>query len=844
MALGSAAPPAGLSLAVVGLSAAGCAFAWYIGGYFAFVAALVGLITVAGVGLNVLVGLTGQISLGHVGFYAIGAYCVAILTLAGIDYWLAFLAAGVLAGAVGALLALPALRVTGPYLAMVTIAFGFIVEHGAIEARGLTGGQNGMMGFSGPHFGGVAFTETQIAMFAIILAGLAMLLFQRLLYSGWGRAMLAVRDSEVAARSTGLSPTVVKTVAFAISAALTGLAGAVLAPLMMFIAPSSFHFSQSILFLFAVLVGGAGWTLGPLVGALVTVLLPEILADLAEYRLLFFSATLILVLWLAPSGLVGAATRLLDRRRQRAPVMPLAGDIGRFIDRDRTGQPLLVDGIGISFGGIHAAQDISFRAEPGKVTSIIGPNGAGKTTALNMIGAFYRPQTGSIRLGDIELAGRSPTRVSRAGVARTYQTTKLFETLSVFDNILIAMRRGSLGNPVGALARDEDARAASALLHFVGYRDSIERLAGDLPHVDRRLVEVARALALGPRVLLLDEPAAGLSEAEKHKLAALIRTIADHGVAIVLVEHDMGMVMGISDHIVVLDAGKPIAAGTPDEIRDDPAVIAAYLGTGEIQARPRAAARDGAAEPVLDVAGLTAGYGAAPVLKNVDLSVAQGEMVGLLGANGAGKSTTMRAIVGLLRPVRGRITLETVDIQHRAAHEIARQGVALVPEGRQVFPELTVLDNIRIGAHRRGSGDYADEIDRLLERFPRLRARLHLRAGLISGGEQQMLAIARGLMAKPRVLLLDEPSLGLAPGIIEELFAVLADLRDEGTTVLIVDQMASMTLALADRAYVLQQGEVVRSGSAAEIGADSALEAAYLGGGTELVEDAERVGIP
>lgn len=248
MATRSATPPAGLSVAIVALTVAGCAFAWYVGGYFAFVAALVGLTTVAGVGLNILVGLTGQISLGHVGFYAIGAYCVAILSLSGVDYWLAFLAAGALAGAVGALLALPALRVTGPYLAMVTIAFGFIVEHGAIEARGLTGGQNGLMGFSGPHLGGDPFTETEIAMMAMVMAGLAMLLFQRLLYSGWGRAMLAVRDSDIAARSTGLSPTVIKTVAFAISAALTGLAGAVLAPLMMFIAPSSFHFSQSILF--------------------------------------------------------------------------------------------------------------------------------------------------------------------------------------------------------------------------------------------------------------------------------------------------------------------------------------------------------------------------------------------------------------------------------------------------------------------------------------------------------------------------------------------------------------------------------------------------------------------
>ena len=823
-----------LALAILAITIAGAGFAWMIGGYFAFVGALVALTTVVGVGLNVLVGLTGQISLGHVGFYALGAYAVAILTLSGVDYWIAFLAAGVLTGAVGALLALPALRVTGPYLAMVTIAFGFIVEHGTIEARDLTGGQNGLMGFAGPHLGGSDFDDRQIAVFAVLLAGASMLLFQRLRNSAWGRAMLAVRDSEIAARSTALSPIVVKTSAFALSAAMTGLAGAVFAPLMMFIAPSSFMFSQSILFLFAVMVGGVGWTLGPLAGALVTVLLPELLADLAEYRLLFFSVMLILVLWIAPSGIVGALARLLHRGERVVP--PVAGEeeVVRFIGRAKDGLALVAEGIGISFGGIRAASDVSFRAAPGQVTSIIGPNGAGKTTVLNMIGAFYRPGAGSIRLGESEFAGRTATEVSRGGVARTYQTTKLFEALSVLDNILIALRRGNLGNPILTLGGSEDeVRLASALLHFVGYRGSVTTLAGDLPHVDRRLVEVARAMALKPRVLLLDEPAAGLSEAEKKELSALIRAIADHGLTVVLVEHDMGLVMGISDHIVVLDAGRPIASGLPEEIRANPAVIEAYLGSGEIEARPRAATWTPAAESVLEVEKLVAGYGAAPVLKEIGLSVGQGEMVGFLGANGAGKSTTMRAIVGLLRPVAGRITLDGTEIQQKKAHEIARGGVALVPEGRQVFPEMSVRDNIRIGAYRRGSGDYDGEIAALLERFPRLKDRIDLRAGLLSGGEQQMLAVARGLMSRPKVLLLDEPSLGLAPAMIEELFAVLADLRDEGVTILIVDQMARMTLTVADRAYVLEQGRVVRSGAASEIAGDASLEAAYLGGGDD-----------
>jgi ABC-type branched-subunit amino acid transport system ATPase component len=232
---------------------------------------------------------------------------------------------------------------------------------------------------------------------------------------------------------------------------------------------------------------------------------------------------------------------------------------------------------------------------------------------------------------------------------------------------------------------------------------------------------------------------------------------------------------------------------------------------------------------VLTTQALTAGYGAAPVLDRVAIEVRPGETVALLGANGAGKSTTMRALAGLLRPVDGRIVLEDRSIAHLPAHAIARLGLALVPEGRQVFPELTVIENIRLGAHGRAAPIDPAEIEALLTRFPRLRDRATSRAGLLSGGEQQMLAIARGMMAQPRILLLDEPSLGLAPAMINALYAVVADLRDQGVTILIVDQMAALALTVADRGYVLEQGRVVTAGTAAELSADAGLEAAYLG---------------
>ena len=805
-----------LPLSILVGAAAIAAFCLQAESYTLFVIALVALTVIVGVGLNILLGLAGQVSLGQVGFYAIGAYVAGILILKGWSFFAALPVAVLATGLVGALLALPALRVSGPYLAMVTIAFAFIVEHALIEWREVTGGANGLMGILPPSIGPLMFAEREMALLAVLLATLCLLGFWGLSNSRLGRAMRAVRDSEVAAQSVGLNPVGLKTLAFALSAALAGMAGAVFAPLLMFISPGSFPFSQSILFLFAVVLGGAGTVLGPVLGALVVAGLPELLSDLAEYRLLIFGALLLGVLWIAPEGIVGLLARL--RRIDPRPAGRTGVDLFAWL-RPARPAPLVVDGLGISFGGVKAASGVGFTAEPGAVTAVIGPNGAGKTTVLNMIGGFYRPDAGTIRLGSgSSLAGAPAFRVARAGIARTYQTTQLFGTLSVLENVRIA----------GA-----DAATAEALLAFVGYGGALAARADDLPHVDRRLVEIARALATRPRVLLLDEPAAGLMRADKDALGLLLRRIAELGIAVILVEHDMTMVMGISDHIVVLDAGRPIAAGTPTAIRENPQVIAAYLGGTQTRARTRATPWDGPRDAVLSALRLTAGYGAAPVLEAVDLEVRPGELVALLGANGAGKSTAMKAVSGLLRPVAGDIVLKDARVSTLPAHRIARMGLALVPEGRQVFPELTVRDNILLGASSRpdrpDAATLERELDAQLARFPRLKERITSRAGLLSGGEQQMLALARGLMAKPDILLLDEPSLGLAPAIINEVFDVLASLREEGVTILLVDQMAALALTVADRAYVLESGHVVKSGTAAELSDDPALEAAYLG---------------
>ena len=820
-------------VASAGLLGLTLAFCWVGNSYQVFLVALVGLTTIVGVGLNVLFGLSGQVSLGQVGFYAIGAYTSAILTTtAGASFWLALPIAVLLAGLLGTVLALPALRVTGPYLAMVTIAFGFIIEHGAVEWRGLTGGANGLMNVPLPSAFGYVFDDRDVAALIVGCAAIVLWLFWRLSVSPWGLALRAVRDAEVAAQSLGLNPLVLRTVAFSLSAATAGLAGALFAPLTTFVSPSAFPFVQSILFLLVVIIGGAGMVFGPLIGAVLIVLLPEYLSSLAEYRLLFFGALLLGVLWMAPGGVAGAIANRL--RRSRHGVRPATGiDVSAWLGQRTHGQTLQVEGLALAFGGVRAVADVGFTARSGQITSLIGPNGAGKTTVLNMLSGFYPPDDGVVMLGEHQVLGLPSHAIARLGMARTYQTSQLFPTLSVLENLLVALRRGRLGALLTMRGdvrhHGESAQLAAELLAFVGYDSALERSAGGLAHVDKRLVEIARALAAHPRVLLLDEPAAGLGPHDIERLGKLLRQVADAGITVLLVEHHMPLVMGLSDHVVVLDAGRVISAGSPAQVRQDEDVRKAYLGerTHRELARPAAGRRRQAC--VLMVQQLSVGYGAVPVLEGVNLTVHAGELVAILGANGAGKSTLMRALSGIHRPVQGVIQLDRQNITTSKAHRIARAGLILVPEGRQVFPELTVLDNIRLGGYCRRGFDALQDLEALLARFPALKPRLHARAGLLSGGEQQMLALARGLVARPTLLLLDEPSLGLAPTLIDTLFGVLAELREAEVTVLLVDQRVDLALAVADRGYVLQNGRIVQEGAAVDIQNDAALERAYLG---------------
>jgi ABC-type branched-subunit amino acid transport system ATPase component len=373
-----------------------------------------------------------------------------------------------------------------------------------------------------------------------------------------------------------------------------------------------------------------------------------------------------------------------------------------------------------------------------------------------------------------------------------------------------------------------DERVA-ALLSFAGYAGRLDIAAGTLPHGDRRLVEIARALALKPAILALDEPAAGLDAAAKQRLGAVLKQIAACGTAVLLIEHDMDLVMSVSNQIVVLDAGAKIAEGTPQEIRANPEVRKAYLGEAAKSVAGPSLAKSPNGAPVLSARSLQAGYGANLVLHDVSIEVTQGETIAILGANGAGKTTLLRTLAGLNSVRGGQIAFKERAITIFPAEERAKAGLVLVPEGRQVFPELSVIDNLMLGAVHRPKSEALKSAEALLARFPNLQNRRHQRAGLLSGGEQQMLAIARGLIAKPDVLMLDEPSLGLAPLAVEAVYEWFGALRDSNLTIIIADQLAPMALALAERAYVLQGGRVVYEGESVRLAEGPHLLRAYLG---------------
>jgi branched-chain amino acid transport system ATP-binding protein len=801
--------------------------------YYLHVLGTIAVTVLVGVGLNILTGLSGQVSIGHAGFFAIGAYSSSLLmTKLHWNFWLATVAAVIISAVTGLVLAAPALRVTGPYLAMVTIAFGIIVERILVEWVDLTGGFGGIFNIPQPTLFNLPLARQNVVLLAWSAAILALLSFAALKNHDWGRAWQAVRDDEIAATTIGLNVLRIRLVAFAVSAAFTGLGGVFFASIVGFISPSSFTFNQSILFLLVVILGGLGTVAGSVVGAIALVILPELVNNFAEYQLLVFGILLLLTLWLTPEGLVSFFAQRFRHSDVVYPPEIVWDNVPALVVKNQNDLPLKVEQIGISFGGVQAVNQVDLVAQPATITSIIGPNGAGKTTLLNLLAGFYRAESGRVYLGKLDLTGQNTLAIVRAGLSRTFQATRLFNSLSVLNNLKVGYAGDRLGNILSALLNWDRQTKTSLenklieLLAFVGYQDNIHARADSLSFGDRRLVEIARALATNPQVILLDEPAAGLGQQQRAWLVKLLRCLANSGLIVIVIEHDINLVMEISDRIVVLDRGSVICDDIPAKVRNNQQVLEAYLGVAQNQIDPPSS---NSTTPILAIENLTAGYGKLQVLQEISLEVRQGELIAVVGANGAGKTTLLKSIAQLLTPRSGRVLFRGENLTKLLPQQLASKGIVLIPEGRQVFTQLSVMDNLRLGAFGRQDPHIRTDIDAMLDRFPALKPLCNQPAGLLSGGEQQMLAIARGLMAKPQVLLLDEPSLGLAPQLVVSLYATLASLCEEGISILLVDQMAQLAFSVAHRLYILETGKIIKTGTPDELRQDSAAIDAYLG---------------
>ena len=488
-----------------------------------------------------------------------------------------------------------------------------------------------------------------------------------------------------------------------------------------------------------------------------------------------------------------------------------------------TAATLEVEGLTKRFGGLVAVKDMGFHVRAGEILGLIGPNGSGKSTVMKLIMGIERPDTGSVRIDGVEVAGLPSHRIARRGVGMVFQHSRPLHRQTVLENIKLALLPDKLTRLFADPETDDKARAIAGR---VGLGPVLDRLPATLPFADLRRIEIAKAIARDPRVVLVDEPFAGLTGTETAAFSALIAQLRDDGHAVLLVDHNVKSVARLVDRVLAMYVGERIAEGSAEEVMGDETVRRVYLGGSlTTAARPESAFPD-TATPFLEVDGVSVQYGKAQALEQVSLHVHAGEFVAVVGLNGAGKTTLFNAISGLL-PYSGEIRRQGAPLAGRTAAAIARGGIVQCPEGRELFTGMTVRENLDLGGQHLPPADSRRQIEELFELFPILKSRQRQAAGTLSGGEQQMLTIARALMMKPQLLILDEPTLGLAPVILEQISKALERLRaSSAITVLLGEQNVTFALPHADRVYVLEHARIVWEGPPAQFAGSAG--AAYL----------------
>ena len=545
-------------------------------GYYLNIMMLAVTYAIGVAGIVIVLGYCGQIALCQAAFLGIGAYCVALGT---VDYHLPFfvaLAAGVAVTTIGGIfLGFTTLRLVGHYLAMVTIAFQMIVTLVLTNWQSFTHGPDGVSSIPRPSLGpldfssGAAYLGLCLVFLIAVTSAAIFLKASRL-----GRAMQGVRDNEIAASTCGINVFATKTIAFAICAALGGLGGGLFAGAFAFISPDQFSFNESVVLLTMALLGCVQSPIGALLGTIMLVLLPEWLRFLRQAYLAVYGAAVIAIMVFMPRGVWGL---IADRLFTKAPVHTEPVEPLPLLSRTAAvSQDVVLEVTGLSkhFGGLKAVDQVDLAVLRGSVHALIGPNGSGKTTLLNVVTGLYVATAGRVKLGDRDITTLAPHDRTRLGMCRTYQNIRVFRGLTVLENVTIGAERS--GNDV--TGSDATMDRALAALEFVGLRQVAHLPVGDLPYGHQRYIEIARALAGSPEILLLDEPSAGLNLTEKGEMAALLKRLRGHGTTIVIIDHDMRLIERVADHITVLNFGRRIADGEPKSVFTHPDVVSAYLG--------------------------------------------------------------------------------------------------------------------------------------------------------------------------------------------------------------------------------------------------------------------------
>ncbi|WP_315765359.1 ATP-binding cassette domain-containing protein [Bradyrhizobium sp. SZCCHNS2005] len=490
-------------------------------------------------------------------------------------------------------------------------------------------------------------------------------------------------------------------------------------------------------------------------------------------------------------------------------------------------------GLGKRYGGLVAIESLDIRLEKGRVLGVIGPNGAGKSTLIGLLGGAISASTGRIDFEGRDITGLPASERARSGIGRTYQIPRPFLDMTVEENL--AVGQFSL---TPFIATSTAAAERRDILDRCGLGGAAHVKARDLPLLRRKRLEVARALALKPKLLLLDEVGAGLIDSEVSELIALIQSLNDGERSIIVIEHVIRIVKECCDDLMVINFGKLLARGPTTDVLASDDVAAIYLGTSHGAApktssseTPRAnvIASTAGAEPLLALDGVYAGYGQARVIHDLSLSVMPGQVVGILGSNGAGKTTLAHVISRALPITAGRIRFDGEDITRLPPHAVAARGIAHCMEGRRIFGSLSVEENLLVAARRADTAERKARLARVYALFPVLAERRNAPGTSMSGGQQQALAIGRALMAKPRLVILDEISLGLAPVMMDRLYAALAELKREGLSMLVVEQDIERALDLADVAHIINKGRITLSGPPAVLRADERLRHLYFG---------------